>query len=199
MSIKLLWLTWDRDHGLITLQWTNFEEKKVSWTFIYIDLNYFSPRGFNTHTHAHTKSENRRVFLALPPSSSWDFGVSVWRCLKKKREGKIARGTWQRIWPVPLQLEAEKREPSFSHTSHIQAQRWKEESGAPVGESLHLPLSAERCVQSGTIRTLCQPTPSALGLHTQNKINNNKGFHVYQGSRGLQLHINLLSVLWHHS
>lgn len=91
MSMRLRRLTWDPDHALITLKWTNFEKKKVSWTFIYIDLNYFSPRGFNTHTKWKQKSVSASPSLSPPPPpSDRDFALLVWRCSekKKKKRGK---------------------------------------------------------------------------------------------------------------
>lgn len=135
--------------------------KKVSWTFIYIDLNYFSPRGFNTHK---VKTEER--FCIPLPSSFWQrfcsLGVEVFR--KKKRKGKIAWGTWQRIWPVPLQSEAERKKTHFfphKPYSGLQIRKW---SSAPIGRSRRLSEYVGACSveQSGH----CADPPRLLSAYT---------------------------------
>lgn len=95
MSMRLRRLTWDPDHALITLKWTNFEKKK------YLELSYIliliisAPEG-----STHTQSENRRVFLPPPPFPllllllteillSWCGGVQK---KKKKEERKNSLG-----------------------------------------------------------------------------------------------------------
>lgn len=106
------------------LEMNQVRKKKVSWTFIYIDLNYFSPRGFNTHTKWKQKSDS--ASFPLPSSIFWQrfccLGVEVF---KKKREEKIAWGTWQRIWPVPLQSEAEAENALFPTLAIFMLRGWE--------------------------------------------------------------------------
>lgn len=181
-------------------QWGfNYLEMNQLWKKKYLELSYIliliisAPEG-----STHTQSENRRVFL--PPLLlllteillSWCGGV------QKKRERKNSLGHLAEDLTCSLAVGGrEEKNALFPTLAIFRFKNWKIKLCPYRWKPSSLSIC--RCVQRGTIRTLCWPALSALSLHTQNKINNNKGFHVYQGSRGLPRHINLLSVLWHHS
>lgn len=128
MSMRPRWFTWDLDHDLITLKWTNIEKKYLELSYILI-LIISAPEG-SKHTHTHIKWKQRSVsaspplcFLLTEISLSWCGGVQKKK--KKKRKGKIARGTWQRIWPVPLQSEAERKKTHFPTLAIFRFKDWK--------------------------------------------------------------------------
>lgn len=121
MSIRLRWLTWDPDHGLITLKWTKFE-KKVSWTFIYIDLNYFSPRGFNMH-----KVKTEEWFCLLSPPLFHllcCLGVEVFK-KKKKKERKNSLGHLAEDLTCSLAVRAEAENALFPTLAIFMLRGWE--------------------------------------------------------------------------